>query len=132
MTTDIPFANPHAAFAERRLEILEAVTRVLDGGQYILGPEVTNFENDFAAWLGRARCIGCGNGTDALELALRALGVGPGKAVFTVSHTAVATVAAIERAGLFPCLWTLTRQTTPCPRIRWPRPYATFVGHAQP
>ena len=38
MTTDIPFANPHAAFAERRLEILEAVTRVLDGGQYILGP----------------------------------------------------------------------------------------------
>lgn len=44
MTTDIPFANPHAAFAERRLEILEAVTRVLDGGQYILGPEVTNFE----------------------------------------------------------------------------------------
>ena len=47
MTTDIPFANPHAAFAERRLEILEAVTRVLDGGQYILGPEVTNFENDF-------------------------------------------------------------------------------------
>ncbi len=104
MTTDIPFANPHAAFAERRLEILEAVTRVLDGGQYILGPEVTNFENDFAAWLGRARCIGCGNGTDALELALRALGVGPGKAVFTVSHTAVATVAAIERAGAVPVL----------------------------
>lgn len=102
--TTIPFANPHAAFAERRLEILEAVTRVLDGGQYILGPEVTNFENDFAAWLGLAQCIGCGNGTDALELTLRALGVGPGKAVFTVSHTAVATVAAIERAGAVPVL----------------------------
>ena len=100
----IPFANPHAAFALRRDEILNSVARSLDSGQYILGPEVEAFEKDFAAWLGLEHAAGCGSGTDAIELALRALGVGPGKAVFTVSHTAVATVAAIERAGGVPVL----------------------------
>lgn len=100
----IPFADPHAAYARRRDEILTAVAASLDSGRYILGPEVEAFENEFATWLGSARAIGCGSGTDALELALRALGVGPGKAVFTVSHTAVATVAAIERAGGVPVL----------------------------
>lgn len=100
----IPFASPHAAYAQRRQEILDCVARVFDAGQYILGPEVDFFEKNFAAWLGLGHVVGCANGTDAIELALRALGVGPGKAVFTVSHTAVATVAAIERAGGVPVL----------------------------
>ena len=100
----IPFANPHAAFELRKEEILDAVARSLDSGQYILGPEVEEFEKDFAAWLGVEHAAGCASGTDAIELALRAMGVGPGKAVFTVSHTAVATVAAIERAGGVPVL----------------------------
>ena len=100
----IPFANPHAAYAQRRQEILDCVARVFDAGQYILGAEVEAFEKDFSAWLGLGHTIACANGTDAIELALRALGVGPGKAVFTVSHTAVATVAAIERAGGVPVL----------------------------
>ena len=100
----IPFANPHAAYAQRKTEILDAVKRVFDAGQYILGQEVEAFENAFAAWLGLGHVVGCANGTDAIELALRALGVGPGKAVFTVSQTAVATVAAIERAGGIPVL----------------------------
>lgn len=105
MTTSfIPFANPHAAFTLRREEILDSVARSLDSGQYILGPEVEIFEKDFAAWLGLKHVAGCASGTDAIELGLRALGVGPGKAVFTVSHTAVATVAAIERAGGVPVL----------------------------
>ncbi len=56
----------------------------------------------FAEWLGTTAAIGCGNGTDALALALRALGVGPGASVVTVSHTAVATVAAIEMVGATP------------------------------
>ncbi|WP_288907982.1 DegT/DnrJ/EryC1/StrS family aminotransferase [uncultured Desulfovibrio sp.] len=104
ITPLIPFADPHAAYAKRRQEILDAVARVFDSGRYILGPEVAAFEADFAAWLGPAHTAGCASGTDAIELALRAMGVGPGKAVFTVSHTAVATVAAIERAGGVPVL----------------------------
>ncbi len=104
VTPSIPFANPHAAYVERRQEILDATARVFDSGRYILGPEVAAFENAFASWLGLGHAVGCASGTDALELALRALGVGPGKAVFTVSHTAVATVAAIERAGGLPVL----------------------------
>jgi len=103
-TSFIPFANPHAAYVQRRREIMEAVSRAFDSGQYILGREVENFEQAFASWLGARQAVGCANGTDALELALRALGAGPGQAVFTVSHTAVATVAAIERAGAAPVL----------------------------
>ena len=74
------------------------------GGQYILGGEVAAFEAAFAAWLGTAHAVGVGSGTDAIELALRACGIGAGDLVFTVSHTAVATVAAIERAGAVPVL----------------------------
>jgi dTDP-4-amino-4,6-dideoxygalactose transaminase len=76
----------------------------LRSGWYILGGEGRAFEAEFAAWLGAAHAVGCGNGTDALALALRALDVGPGSAVATVSHTAVATVAAIEMAGAVPVL----------------------------
>ena len=77
---------------------------MLQGGQYILGDEVAAFEAAFAAWLGTGHAVGVGSGTDAIELALRACGIGPGDLVFTVSHTAVATVAAIERAGAVPVL----------------------------
>ena len=104
LDTLIPFANPYAAYDLRRRKILDAVARVLDTGFYILGPEVEDFEKAFASYLGLACAVGCANGTDALELALRALGAGPGRAVFTVSHTAVATVAAIERTGAVPVL----------------------------
>lgn len=107
----IPFANPHAAYSLRKETIIEAVTRVLDSGNYILGPEVEYFEKNFADYLGLPVALGCANGTDALELSLRALGAGPGKAVFTVSHTAVATVAAIERAGATPVLVDVDPQT---------------------
>jgi dTDP-4-amino-4,6-dideoxygalactose transaminase len=78
--------------------------RVLDGGRYILGDEVKAFESEFAGYLGAAHAVGVGNGTDALELALAAVGVGKGDEVVTVSHTAVATVAAIEHLGAVPVL----------------------------
>jgi len=104
----IPQTDPRAGYLERRAEIDAAIARVLLAGQYILGHEVEAFETAFAAWLGSAHAIGCGSGTDALELALRACGIGQGTKtgdlVFTVSHTAVATVAAIERAGAVPVL----------------------------
>jgi dTDP-4-amino-4,6-dideoxygalactose transaminase len=100
----VPQANPGAGYHALRHEIDAAVARVLQSGWYILGQEVRAFEAAFAAWLGTGAAVGCGNGTDALALALRALGVGPGTSVVTVSHTAVATVAAIEMAGATPLL----------------------------
>ena len=100
----IPQIDPRAGYFEQKAEIDAAIARVLASGQYILGREVEAFEAAFAAWLGVGHAVGAGSGTDALELALRACGIGPGELVFTVSHTAVATVAAIERAGAVPVL----------------------------
>ena len=100
----IPQANPGAGYRALKPEIEAAVARALNSGWYILGAEGRAFEAEFAAWLGAGHAVGCANGTDALCLALRALGIGPGSAVATVSHTAVATVAAIEMVGATPIL----------------------------
>ena len=100
----IPQANPGAGYRALKPEIDAAVARALDSGWYILGAEGRAFEAEFADWLGVSHAVGCANGTDALCLALRALGIGPGSAVATVSHTAVATVAAIEMVGATPIL----------------------------
>jgi dTDP-4-amino-4,6-dideoxygalactose transaminase len=83
-------------------EIDRAVLGVLDRGRYILDGEVDLFEKEFGAYLGGLHTIGVASGTDALVLALKALDVGPGDVVFTVSHTAVATVAAIVIIGAHP------------------------------
>ena len=96
--------DPRAGFTAHRQEILDAIARVLDGGRYILGTETAAFEAEFAAYCGAENCVGVASGTDALQVGLRALGVGSGDAVLTVSHTAVATVAAIEMAGALPVL----------------------------
>ena len=95
----IPQTNPRAGYLAQQPEIDAAVSRVLEGGSYILGREVEIFEAAFADFIGVAHAVACASGTDAIELALRACGIGTGDLVFTVSHTAVATVAAIERAG---------------------------------
>ena len=97
-------SDPRAAYFARRAEIDAAIARVLEGGAYILGAEVEGFEKRFADFVGVAHAIGVASGTDAIELALRACGIGAGDLVFTVSHTAVATVAAIERACATPVL----------------------------
>ncbi len=104
MTPAILQSDPKAGYLAHKHEIDEAVERTLDGGWYILGEQVREFEREFAAYLGAKRCVGVANGTDALHLALRAAGVGAGEAVITVAHTAVATVAAIEMAGATPLL----------------------------
>lgn len=96
--------DPRATFTAHRGEIVDAITRVLDGGRYILGPETSAFEEEFAAYVGVSHCVGVGSGTEALHVGLRALGIEPGDAVLTVAHTAVATVAAIEMAGALPIL----------------------------
>jgi dTDP-4-amino-4,6-dideoxygalactose transaminase len=100
----IPQTDPRAGYLEQKAEIDAAIARALESGQYILGPEVAAFEAAFAGWLGLGHAVGTGSGTDAIELALRACDIGAGDVVFTVSHTAVATVAAIERAGAVPAL----------------------------
>lgn len=100
----IPVADPLAQQIALKSQIDLAIERVLTGGHYVLGPEVEAFEAEFAEYIGVGHSVGVANGTDAIALALRALGLGPGDEVITVSHTAVATVAAIEMAGCIPVL----------------------------
>ena len=86
-------------YAAERADLLDAVETVLGSGQLVLGPSVEAFEQEFAAYHGRKHGIGVDNGTNALVLALRAVGVGPGDEVVTVSNTAAPTVVAIEAVG---------------------------------
>lgn len=92
-------ANPSAQFQAHQDDIEAAILRVVRGDRFVLGGEVDAFEKEFSNFIGVGSVIGVANGTDALELSLRALGIGPGDEVITVSHTAVATVAAIEASG---------------------------------
>lgn len=98
----IPVANPHAQYVTHRIAIDAAIAAALAQPQLILGPIVEQFERAFAQWTGSAHAVGVGTGTDALFLALRAHDIGPGDEVITVSHTAVATIAAIVQTGATP------------------------------
>ena len=100
----IPIIDLSAGYRRYREEIDARVAGVMQSGWYILGEQVARFESEYAAWLGVPHVVGVANGTDAIHLALRSLGIGPGDAVFTVSHTAVASVAAIELTGATPIL----------------------------
>lgn len=110
-TITVPQADPGAGYRAHQAEIDAAVARALGSGWYILGKEGAAFEAEYAAWLGTQRAVGCANGTDALALILRGMGIGPGSTVVTVSHTAVATVAAIEMAGATPLLLDIEPET---------------------
>jgi len=92
-------ANPSSQFKSYQSEIEASVLSVMRGNNYVLGKEVHDLEQEFANYIGVSCAIGVANGTDAIEIALRALDIGPGDEVITVSHTAVATVAAIEATG---------------------------------
>lgn len=97
--TKNPFLH---SYLERKGEIDEAIHRVLESGNYILGNEVRQFEEEFSGYIGTKSGVGVGSGTDALTIALKACEVGIGDEVITVSNTAVATVAAIELTGATP------------------------------
>lgn len=97
-------SDPRAGYLALKAEIDAAIHEVLQAPSYILGPFVERFEADMAAYVGMPHGIGVNNGTDAIHLALRGLGVGPGDEVITVSHTAVATVAGVRMAGAAPVL----------------------------
>ena len=100
----IPFNDLSRGVAELRGELDTALARVLDSGWFVLGGEGEAFEREFAAASGAADAVGVGSGTDAIELALRTLGIGLGDEVVTQANTCVPTVAAIERAGATPVL----------------------------
>jgi len=85
-----------------RKEVLVAIDATLSGMELFLGPNVRAFEREFADYCGAAEAIGVGTGTDALYLALRACGIGPGDEVITVANTFLATVEAIVMAGARP------------------------------
>ena len=92
----IPFLDLGAAYRELAGDIDAAVARVLASGWYVGGQEVEAFEAEFAAYTESAHCVGTGNGLDALVLALRACGIGPGDGVIVPSNTYIATWLAVN------------------------------------
>lgn len=107
----IPFNQLKPLHLLHAEEINEAILRVADSGWYILGPEVKAFEQEFADYHGAPHAVGVASGTDAIELALLAGGIGAGDEVITVAHTAMATVTAIESTGATPVLADIDPQT---------------------
>ena len=100
--SEIPAADPGALARAHAGELRAAIDRVLTSGHYVLGPEVAAFEQAWAEFVGVPACVGVANGTEALELALRAVGAGPGARVATVANTVTATAAAIVAVGAEP------------------------------
>jgi dTDP-4-amino-4,6-dideoxygalactose transaminase len=101
-TMRVPLVDLSAQFQPIRAEIMGAIEDVFDSMHLFLGPRLRAFEEEFAAYCGVRYCTGVGNGTDALHLALRAAGIGPGDEVITVAHTFFATVEAINMVGATP------------------------------
>jgi dTDP-4-amino-4,6-dideoxygalactose transaminase len=102
--SEIPFVDLGANLAEISPEVFETLRRVVEGGRFVLGPEVAAFEAELARYCDAAGAVGVDSGTSALELALHALGVGPGDEVITVANTFIATVFAIHYTGARPVL----------------------------
>lgn len=98
----IPAIDLKKQYESIHLEVDAAISKVLQAGSFILGEEVASFEMEFAEYLGVAHAVGVGSGTDALQLALLACNIGPSDEVIAPSHTAVATISAIEATGAKP------------------------------
>jgi dTDP-4-amino-4,6-dideoxygalactose transaminase len=100
--TKVPFLDLRLASEEVESDLLEATARVVRSGWYVLGAEVERFESDFAAYVGARHCVGVGSGFDALHLALRTMGVGPGDEVIVPANTYIATWLAVSYTGATP------------------------------
>src|SRR5579859_793570 len=101
-TRAIPLLDLRRQFDPIRAEVMREVERVIESQRFILGEDVERFERNFASYCGTEHAIGCASGTDALELALLALDIGPGDEVLTVPLTFFATAGAIMSAGARP------------------------------
>lgn len=108
---EVPYIDLGASYQSLKGRIDEAVAGVLAGGTYVLGENKAAFEAEFAEWLGAGEAVGVGSGTDAIYLVLKALGIGPGDEVVTVSHTAVNTALAISEVGATPVLVDIDPET---------------------
>ena len=108
---NVPFVDMHARIAPVRQELLAAYARVIDSGVFVMGRETEALEAEFAAFCGVRHAVAVNSGTAALQLALLALGIGPGDEVITVSHTFIATVEAITAAGASPVLVDIDPET---------------------
>lgn len=104
MKTTIPFNNLKINDQQVQAEIEQAVLKVVRSGSYILGEELSLFEEVFADYLGVKYCVGVGNGLDALKISLRVLGVGCGDEVIVPANTYIATVLAVSEVGAVPVL----------------------------
>ncbi|MEM9771175.1 MAG: DegT/DnrJ/EryC1/StrS family aminotransferase [Cyanobacteria bacterium P01_D01_bin.73] len=100
----VPFVDLSFQHDPIKDEISQAIARVIDHGGYILGPEVKDFEEKFAAACGVSHGVGVGSGTEAIALGLKALGVGPGDEVILPANTFIATVVGVDQVGAKPIL----------------------------
>jgi dTDP-3-amino-3,4,6-trideoxy-alpha-D-glucose transaminase len=107
----VPLFDTAAPLVPLREELRAAIERVLDSGHYILGPQVQAFEREFAAYCGAAEAIGVANGTEAITIALRAMGVGPGDEVVVPSFTFYASAEAIPPTGATPVFCDIDPET---------------------
>ncbi len=104
MSYKVPFVNPSKQYKNLKDEILKTIDDVLSRGDLILRKDVEDFENNIASFVGTKYAIGLNSGTDTLFLTLKALNIGPGDEVITVSHTFIASITAIVQVGATPIL----------------------------
>ena len=109
----IPLVDLQAEYREIKPEVTAAIEDALGRGDYILGKDVTLFEQEFAAWCGVRDCVGVATGTDALHFALRACGIGAGDEVITAPNSFVASASCITMAGATPVFADVDPRTTP-------------------
>lgn len=111
MSFNVPLLDLRAQHAELQPELGQALDAVIESGAFINGPQVAEFEHTYADFCGVSHCIGVASGTAALEIALRALGIGPGDEVLVPAMTFVASAAAVSWAGAVPVLVDVDRDT---------------------
>jgi dTDP-4-amino-4,6-dideoxygalactose transaminase len=98
----IPFVDLNAQYISIKSEIDNAIKECIADGNFIKGNSVTDFEKSFAAYLGAEYCLGCGNGTDALEIILKSLNIGPGDEVIVPALTWISTAEVVNNVGAEP------------------------------